>query len=481
MTELIRQEAMNSRHRTLIKRIMLVITMMLVMLVLCGCRTRLTNNDEVSNVIYDEEGYRYDEYQMRRDELGLSTAKKPIFTGFGTPEDDSDYYDYGSDSQMLEDYEPSEEDVYPEDEEESSSSSSSSSSRRQSGSSSRRVIRHGSSSRRSSSGSKKITINLEKNAEEAILDKDTVSVTIGGKYPSLPNPEWEGHTFKGWYTKSSGGTRINTGDTVRSLKENILYAHWGKSGEKVNDYTIAFDLKRPEGATEDPVPSEVKSTKTENGNYPQLQKDLFCKGFVFRGWFTKDGKEAKAGEKADSTADTITLYARWDPAAEYWADVLDDLVREDEIAFTYWSNGENTEFLNTIGREDKDNYDYLVIFGDKAEKGSKPTILIPASAVDGSPEKELLYKYKLFNVLRGQDKDQDKKAVDLTPIAKDLGISLDDIDIDKVEIIDAADDSGDDPGDDPGDNSGESSGEGTGGNEEGNEGSETGGEGESGE
>ena len=102
-----------------VRKILLLASVLLLMLALCGCRTRITNNDEVSNVMYDEEGFMQDDYNMRRDELGLSKAKKPIFTGLGAPSDDYEDYEsgYDGDAQMLEDYEPEEEEEYDDSEE----------------------------------------------------------------------------------------------------------------------------------------------------------------------------------------------------------------------------------------------------------------------------------------------------------------------------------------------------------------------------
>ena len=68
-------------------RICCIASVLILMLGLCGCRTRLSNNDEVLSVVYDEDVFKSAEYQMRRDELGLDKAKKPFFNGFSSPEE----------------------------------------------------------------------------------------------------------------------------------------------------------------------------------------------------------------------------------------------------------------------------------------------------------------------------------------------------------------------------------------------------------
>ncbi|MCR4772261.1 MAG: InlB B-repeat-containing protein [Oscillospiraceae bacterium] len=46
-----------------------------------------------------------------------------------------------------------------------------------------------------------------------------------GTYGSLPVPTREGYTFAGWYTKSSGGTRITKNSSVK-YPDHTLYAYW---------------------------------------------------------------------------------------------------------------------------------------------------------------------------------------------------------------------------------------------------------------
>ena len=48
--------------------------------------------------------------------------------------------------------------------------------------------------------------------------------TKDSKIPSLPTPEWAGHTFDGWYTLKESGTKVTT-STVFSESATV-YAHW---------------------------------------------------------------------------------------------------------------------------------------------------------------------------------------------------------------------------------------------------------------
>ena len=51
------------------------------------------------------------------------------------------------------------------------------------------------------------------------------TVTKGSNYGTLPKPEpTAGYTFTGWYTESSGGTKIQDSTTVETTAPQILYA-----------------------------------------------------------------------------------------------------------------------------------------------------------------------------------------------------------------------------------------------------------------
>lgn len=134
--------------------------------------------------------------------------------------------------------------------------------------------------------------------EAAKTDKD-------GKLASLPTPTREGHTFAGWYTAKSGGTKV-----IRSTvftKSTTLYAHWKGSSpaaaaSEAAACTIRFDAC---GGAVDPA-----SMKTdEDGKLTSLPVPTW-KGHEFQGWYA----DKKNGSKV--TTSTVfemntKLYARW--------------------------------------------------------------------------------------------------------------------------------------------------------------------------
>jgi uncharacterized repeat protein (TIGR02543 family) len=52
------------------------------------------------------------------------------------------------------------------------------------------------------------------------------TVTSDNLYNELPVPVRPGYTFKGWYTAVSGGAKVLATDTVTTVTDSTLYAHW---------------------------------------------------------------------------------------------------------------------------------------------------------------------------------------------------------------------------------------------------------------
>lgn len=60
-----------------------------------------------------------------------------------------------------------------------------------------------------------------------------------GLYNDLPMPERLGYNFLGWYTKQSGGEKVQSNMTLMQDNDHTLYAHW----EKVQETPIQSSLK----------------------------------------------------------------------------------------------------------------------------------------------------------------------------------------------------------------------------------------------
>lgn len=297
----VKEDKMN-RNRLLNKYLLLAL-ILTALFAMTGCRTRITNNSEVSNVYYDEDGFLSETYQMRRDELGLSTAESPIFPDLGGGETADDF---DSSEETGLNYEP-EEDTYVEPPTTSTTTTSSSSGRRYSSPSS------SGSGNRSSSDTVKIylhgeggTIDGNKSITMSVKKNEKTTLPGNNQATGSKKIKRDGYKFKGWSKKPEDKNSIV--DFEFKTSDNInLYAIWEKdnSREKKTEITVTFD---PDGGTVDKETATVK-TGEKYANLPKPSKT----GFEFKGWYTeKNGK----GEKIDSSkvcnkTKNITLFAYW--------------------------------------------------------------------------------------------------------------------------------------------------------------------------
>jgi uncharacterized repeat protein (TIGR02543 family) len=53
----------------------------------------------------------------------------------------------------------------------------------------------------------------------------------------MPTPTWAGHTFNGWYTAASDGTKITDSDMVSITDNTTLYAQWTAENSGGSHYT----------------------------------------------------------------------------------------------------------------------------------------------------------------------------------------------------------------------------------------------------
>lgn len=118
---------------------------------------------------------------------------------------------------------------------------------------------------------------------------------------TLPTCSRTGYTFLGWYTASSGGTKISTTTVV--TKNITYYAQWS-----INSYTLTFN---PNGGTVTPTSKDLEYNSAY-GTLPTPTRASDAQyTYTFAGWYTAatGGTQVTAATKM-AAKDTI-VYAHW--------------------------------------------------------------------------------------------------------------------------------------------------------------------------
>ena len=126
--------------------------------------------------------------------------------------------------------------------------------------------------------------------------------TTKQKLTSLPDASRSKHSFNGWYTEKSGGTKITT-DTVFSANTTV-YAHWTHTGDNnppVNYYTLRFETG---GGSAIPGVRETYNTYMDLTKYVPTRH-----GYTFVGWYSEQSLVNKVSD-IYLTGD-MTVYAGW--------------------------------------------------------------------------------------------------------------------------------------------------------------------------
>lgn len=118
---------------------------------------------------------------------------------------------------------------------------------------------------------------------------------------TLPTCTRTGYTFLGWYTASSGGTKISTTTVV--TKDITYYAQWS-----INSYTLTFN---PNGGTVTPTSKNLEynsaygtlptPTRASNAQYT----------YTFAGWYTAATGGTQVTATTKMAAKDTTVYAHW--------------------------------------------------------------------------------------------------------------------------------------------------------------------------
>lgn len=98
------------------------------------------------------------------------------------------------------------------------------------------------------------------------VDVQEKRVYYGQSYGDLPIPEYDYHTFLGWYTEKDGGTEVTSDTLVTSVGDHMLYAHWELN--PVSDWVLASEVP------EDAEILDHKWTYTETTNTESRETSL---------------------------------------------------------------------------------------------------------------------------------------------------------------------------------------------------------------
>ena len=137
------------------------------------------------------------------------------------------------------------------------------------------------------------------NANGGSVGTNTKTVYYDETYGDLPTATRTGYTFAGWYTSSTGGTRVTNTSTVTNSNAHTLYAHW-----TANQYTVTLNANGGSVST-----STI--TVTYDSTYGTLPNPSRS-NYDFLGWYTatSGGTQVKSSTVVKITANQ-TLYAQW--------------------------------------------------------------------------------------------------------------------------------------------------------------------------
>lgn len=143
----------------------------------------------------------------------------------------------------------------------------------------------------------KFTVSYNSNGGSSTPSSTTVNE---GSSVTLPTVTRTGYTLNGWYTASSGGTKVgNAGASYKPTSSLTLYAQWN-----ANKYTLTYNAN---GGTVSPSSKEI----LYDGAYGTLPTPT-REGYAFDGWYTASsgGTQVTSSTVHKSTSD-VTIYAHW--------------------------------------------------------------------------------------------------------------------------------------------------------------------------
>ena len=130
----------------------------------------------------------------------------------------------------------------------------------------------------------------------------TITKTYGSELGTLPTCSRTGYTFLGWYTASSGGTKISSATKITGTV--TYYAQWS-----INSYTLTYDVNG--GNAVSPASKSVQYGSAY-GTLPTPTKSSDAEyTYAFAGWYTAASGGTQVTANTTMGAGNTTIYAHW--------------------------------------------------------------------------------------------------------------------------------------------------------------------------
>ncbi len=187
------------------------------------------------------------------------------------------------------------------------------------------------------------TYTLTYNANGGNVSPTSKTLKEGAAYGNLPVPVRSGYTFKGWFTKKSGGDAVSMYTTIKS--DTTIYAHWSESTPTptptpnpsptppTKTYTLTYNAN---GGSVSPSSKTLKEGEAY-GTLPTPTRS----GYTFAGWFTKESGGDAVSKNTTIKSDT-TIYAHWNentPAPTPTSPPTNTQPTTDKYTIEYKANG----------------------------------------------------------------------------------------------------------------------------------------------
>ena len=130
----------------------------------------------------------------------------------------------------------------------------------------------------------------------------TITKTYGSELGTLPTCSRTGYTFLGWYTASSGGTKISS--TTKITSTVTYYAQWS-----INSYTLTYDVNG--GNAVSPVSKSVQYGSAYGTLPTPTRASTAQYSYTFAGWYTAATGGTQVTANTTMGAGNTTIYAHW--------------------------------------------------------------------------------------------------------------------------------------------------------------------------